>query len=144
MTRRLSEDPERRRLQLFRAIFINYYKWQALVESEGVQFLAIDGEEIYFYDLLVGLDDLPPRQRQAFELHLLFGMTEKEAAAQMGFTKWVTLVGQYSTAALKRMVVSYDTVNTRERGSSDNTGDEVGSGLLPGGESGRAVGAASS
>lgn len=111
VSRKLSDDPERRRLQLFRSIYINYFKWEALVESEGLHFLNIDGEEVYFYDLLTGLDSLPPRQRQAFELHLLFGMTEKEAAAEMGFTKWVTLVGQYSTAALKRMVASYDSVN---------------------------------
>jgi len=111
MSRKLSDDPEKRRLQIFRSIYINFYKWEALVESQNVQFLNIDGEEVYFYDLLTGLESLPPRQRQAFELHLLFGMTEKEAASKMGFVKWVTLVGQYSTAALKRMVASYDSVN---------------------------------
>jgi len=111
MARKLSDDPEKRRLQLFRAIFANYWHWKALVESQNLQYLTIMGEDVYFYDLMIGLESLPPRQREAFELHILMGMSEKEAAQRMGFTKWVTLVGQYSTSALKRMVESYDAAN---------------------------------
>lgn len=114
MPRKLSEDPTKRRLQIFRSIYSNYYVWKELVESQGLVFLEVEGEDIYFYDLLVGLDDLPPRQRQAFELHVLEGAPEKDAARVMGFTKWDTLVGQYSTTALKRMVASYDAVNRPE------------------------------
>lgn len=133
MGRQLSTDPEKRRLQLFRNMYMNYHCWRAEVERSNLLFLNVDGEEIYFYDLLVGLDDLPARQREAFELHLLLGMTEKEAAERMGFLReeytftvatdgtttfeievvgWVTLVGQYSTQALKRMMVSYDEHNS--------------------------------
>lgn len=111
MARQLSSDPDKRRLQLFRSIYSNYHRWRVLVETDQVHFLPVEGEDIYFYDLLVGLPKLPPRQREAFELHILLGMSEKEAAAHMGFTKWTTLVGQYSTSALKRMIVSYDEVN---------------------------------
>lgn len=108
MPRKLSEEPEKRRLQLFRAIYNNYYVWQAQVESDNLHFLNVEGEDVHFHDLLVGLDSLPPRQRQAFVLHILFGWPEKKAAEEMGLTKWVTLVGQYSTAGLRRMVEAYD------------------------------------
>lgn len=113
MPRRLSDDPDKRRLQIFRGIYSSYYLWKAQVEcGEDVQYLTVDGEDFFFHDLMVGLDGLPPRQRQAFELHILLGMSEKEAAQEMGFKKWVTLVGQYSTTALKRMVEAYDAADT--------------------------------
>jgi len=113
MPRRLSEDPDKRRLQIFRRIYSNYYVWKALVEDESLHYLTVDGEDFFFHDLMVGIETLPPRQRQAFELHILLGMSEKEAAAEMGFKKWVTLVGQYSTTALRRMVEAYDAIDRK-------------------------------
>lgn len=109
MPKTLSDDPEKRRLQLFQNIFQHYFEWAALVESQQLYYLTVEGEEIYFYDLLVGLPKLPPRQRQAFELHLLQGYTEVETWRRMNFrSHYTTLVGQYSMAALKSMVRYYD------------------------------------
>ena len=105
MPRKLSDDPEKRRLQIFRRIYSHWYDWKSLIEQEQLHFLEIDGETIYFYDLLVGLDSLPPRQKEAFVVHILRGIPEREASKIMG-TSWVSLVGQYSTAALKKMVAA--------------------------------------
>lgn len=70
---------------------------------------APDGEEIYYGDLLVGIDTLPPRQRQAFELICLEGYTETAATKIMlPDSKWSTPVQQYADAALARMVAAYD------------------------------------
>jgi hypothetical protein len=112
MPKTLSDDPDKRRLQLFQNIYQNYHRWRALVEDEQLYFINVEGEEVYFYDLLVGLDRLPPRQRQAFELHVLLGHTEVETWERMQFkSNYTTLVGQYSMAALKSMIRYYD--NTR-------------------------------
>ena len=113
MPRKLSDDPEKRRLQIFRRIYSHWYDWKSLIEQEQLHFLEIDGETIYFYDLLVGLDSLPPRQKEAFVVHILRGIPEREASKIMG-TSWVSLVGQYSTAALKKMVAAYDAINNPE------------------------------
>ena len=113
MPRKLSDDPEKRRLQIFRRIYSHWYDWKSLIEQEQLHFLEIEGETIYFHDLLVGLDSLPPRQREAFIIHILYCTPEREASKIMG-TSWVSLVGQYSTAALKKMVAAYDAINNPE------------------------------
>lgn len=67
------------------------------------------GEEIYLLDLLVGIDALPPRQREAFELIALGGWTETDATKVMlPNSRWSTPVQQYADTALARMVASYD------------------------------------
>jgi len=114
MPKTLSSDPAKRRLQLFQNIFQNYFQWAALVETEQLYYLTIEGEEVCFHLLLVGLEKLPPRQRQAFELHLLQGYTEVETWEIMKFkSPYTTLVGQYSMAALKSMVRYYDEARGR-------------------------------
>lgn len=68
-----------------------------------------DGEEIYLYDLMTGIDTLPPRQRQAFDLICLKSYTESAATAIMlPDSKWSTPIQQYADAALLRMVNAYD------------------------------------
>ena len=118
MPRKLSTDPEKRRLQIFRRIYSHFYEWEALVEEQHLMFLEVEGETIYFYDLLVGLDKLPPRQKEAFVIHILHCTPEREASKIMG-TSWVSLVGQYSTAALKKMVAAYDAINNPEGEEND-------------------------
>lgn len=113
MARKLSTDPEKRRLQIFRRIYAHLFEWEALVEEQQLRFIEVEGETIYFYDLLAGLDKLPPRQKEAFVIHILYCIPEREASKIMG-TSWVSLVGQYSTAALKKMVASYDAINNPE------------------------------
>lgn len=109
MPKTLSENPDKRRLQLFQNIYQNYYHWQVAVEDHQITELPVEGEIISFYDLLAGLEDLPRRQRQAFELHVLTGHTEVVTHAMMQFTSpYTRLVGQYASAALKAMVRAYD------------------------------------
>lgn len=117
MPRKLSTDPEKRRLQIFRRIYAHWHEWASLLEQEQLHFLVIEGETIYFHDLLAGLDSLPPRQKEAFIIHILSCVPEREASEIMK-TSWVSLVGQYSTAALKKMVAAYDAINN-PKGVSD-------------------------
>lgn len=118
MPRKLSTDPEKRRLQIFRRIYTHWHEWKSLVEQEQLHFIDVEGETIYFHDLLVGLDKLPPRQRQAFVIHILYCTPEREASKIME-TSWVSLVGQYSAAALKKMVAAYDAINNPEGEEDD-------------------------
>jgi hypothetical protein len=119
MGRRLpAYDPERdgeystskRRIQVFKRIYQNYYHWRALRESGEVDdVLAVDGEEIYLGDLMTGIEILPLRQRQAFELICLRGYTESAATAiLLPNSRWSTPVQQYSDDGLKKMVAAYD------------------------------------
>lgn len=119
MGRRLPEyDPERdgdyarskRRTQLFKRVYQNYFHWQSLRETGEVDdVLTVDGEEIYLGDLMTGIDTLPLRQRQAFELICLRGYTESAATAiLLPNSRWSTPVQQYSDDGLKKMILAYD------------------------------------
>lgn len=119
MGRRLpSYDPDKdgeyssskRRTQVFKRIYQNYYHWQSLRETGEVgDILAVDGEEIYIGDLMTGIETLPLRQRQAFELICLRGYTESAATAiLLPHSRWSTPVQQYSDDGLKKMIAAYD------------------------------------
>lgn len=119
MGRRLpSYDPERdgeystskRRIQVFKRVYQNYFHWQSLRETGEVSdILSVDGEEIYLGDLMTGIETLPLRQRQAFELICLRGYTESAATAiLLPHSRWSTPVQQYSDDGLKKMVAAYD------------------------------------
>ena len=119
MGRRLPDyDPDtdgeystsKRRIQLFKRVYQNYYHWCSLRETGQVDdVLAVDGEEIYLGDLMTGIDILPLRQRQAFELICLKGYTESAATAiLLPNSRWSTPVQQYSDDGLKKMVAAYD------------------------------------
>jgi hypothetical protein len=119
MGRRLPDyDPDtdgeygtsKRRIQLFKRVYQNYYHWCSLRQTGSVDdVLAVDGEEIYLGDLMTGIETLPLRQRQAFELICLQGYTESAATAiLLPNSKWSTPVQQYSDDGLKKMVLAYD------------------------------------
>lgn len=106
----------RRRKALFRNIYRNYVAWGQLIENEGPirSVITIDGEDVDYYDLMVGYAGLPPRQKQAFTLQLLQGCTEKQASQVMfPESKRTTSVQQYSSNALDRMMDAYDRVQTK-------------------------------
>ena len=113
----LPEDPRKRRRQLFKNVYITYREWEAQIVDHGTEpFLSIGSEEIFFYDLMAGYDALPPRQREAFDYHLLQGMTEGEAARIMfPGSQWSTPVQQYMNSALDRMIKAYDDVQEGRR-----------------------------
>jgi hypothetical protein len=114
-SRKLSEDPEKARRQVFKRVFNVLFEWRSLAETGDIHGSAIVliptpiGEEIYAPHLLVGLDTLPKRQREAFIYLCLKGMTESEGAELMlPNSKWSTPVQQYSDMALDRMIEAYD------------------------------------
>lgn len=104
--RRLSK----RRLQLFKRVYQSYYRWESLREmGEMDDVLALDGDEFYLGDMLTGIDTLPKRQREAFELICLEGYTESETRdVLLPNSTWSTPVQQYSDDGLKKMVIAYD------------------------------------
>jgi hypothetical protein len=111
MARRLPDDPEKRRLQVFKRCYQNLQHWEALREDRGMSdvMTSPDGEDIFLGDLLVGLPYLPTRQRQAFELICLRGYTETAARDELlPNSKSSTPVQQYADSGLVRMVAAYD------------------------------------
>ena len=75
----------------------------------GVVTIPETQEEVYLNDLMVGIDSLPPRQRQAFQLICREGWTETDATRVMlPESKWSTPVQQYADTALARMIAAYD------------------------------------
>jgi len=114
MARRLSDDPVKKRQQLFKRLYLHLSHFQSLLETgdmevPGIVTIPETGEEVYLSDLMVGIDSLPPRQREAFELICLQGYTETETREKMlPDSKWSTPVQQYAEAALQRMIKAYD------------------------------------
>lgn len=112
MVRRLPDDPTKRRHQVFKRIYQNLEHWKALMEDRGMDAVITDeatGEDIYLWDLLVGLDSLPPRQREAFEKICLLGYTETAARDEMlPNSTSSTPIQQYADSGLVRMVAAYD------------------------------------
>lgn len=111
MVRKLPSDPVKKRNQHFKRIYQHLEHWQALMEDRGMPdvITAPDGEDIYIRDLLVGIDHLPPRQRQAFELICLGGFTETAARdILLPNSKSSTPVQQYADSGLIRMISAYD------------------------------------
>ena len=113
MARRLPDDPIKRRLQWFKRTYQHLEHFQSLLESGAMPMPGIittpEGEEIYLSDLMSGIEELPPRQRQAFTLICLQGYTETAATKVMlPNSRWSTPVQQYADTALSRMVAAYD------------------------------------
>ena len=112
MPRKLPDDPVKRRLQIFKRLYQHLEHWRSLIEAGEMNHIIVipdTGEEVYLLDMLVGIDALPPRQREAFELIALQGYTETDATKIMlPESRWSTPVQQYADTALERMVRSYD------------------------------------
>lgn len=112
MARRLPEDPDKRRQQVFKRIYQHLDHIWALAEDRGMDRVLTDpetGEDIYVGDLLVGLDSLPPQQRKAFELICLRGYTQDAARDEMlPNSSSSTPVQQYADSGLARVIDAYD------------------------------------
>jgi hypothetical protein len=104
------EAISKRRLQIFKRLYQNYYLWQSLRESGDVgDVLVIEGIDYYLPDLMVGINTLPPQQMRAFDLICLKGYTESAATEKiLPKSNWSTPVQQYSDDGLKKMVAAYD------------------------------------
>lgn len=112
MVRRLPDDPNKRRLQVFKRVYQHLEHFRALAEDRGMDQVITDpetGEDIYINDLLVGQDSLPGQQRKAFDLICLRGYTETAARdVLLPNSKSSTPVQQYADSGLVRMVEAYD------------------------------------
>ncbi|QAY10242.1 hypothetical protein SEA_AMATAGA_218 [Mycobacterium phage Amataga] len=101
----------KRRMQVMKRVYQNMEDWRAQQEDNGMEpFITVDGGEVvYYYDLMVGINTLPPRQREAFELICLKGYPESVAAQMMmPHSRHSTIVQQYSDEGLKKMIAAYD------------------------------------
>jgi DNA-directed RNA polymerase specialized sigma24 family protein len=90
--------------QVLERILNNYQEWREVYRETGNPDLQLsNGITINIYDILKGIDTLPPRQREAVVLSCLENRKEVEVAKIMGFTKWSSQVGMYKRKALKTL-----------------------------------------
>jgi len=112
--KKLPEDPDKRRSQIFKRVYQHLEHFRSLMESgemplPGTVTVPETQEEIYLADLMVGIESLPPQQRKAFELICLQGYTETDATKViLPGSRWSTPTQQYADSALQRMVKAYD------------------------------------
>ena len=94
--------------KLLELILKNYWEFKALLEDEGIDEIDLDnGVTINFHDLLKGLDELPPKQRQAIDLICIQGYREVEAAKIMQYESWSSPVGSLSVLVLRLCADKY-------------------------------------
>jgi DNA-directed RNA polymerase specialized sigma24 family protein len=90
--------------QILERLLNNYNEWHEIYRSTGNPELKLyNGVTVNIYDILDGIDKLPPRQKQAVVLSCLENRKEVEVAKIMGFTKWSSQVGMYKRKALKNL-----------------------------------------
>ena len=91
--------------KLLENIFRNYYEFKALYEETGIYEITLDnGYVVNFHDILKGIENLTPRQKEAVWLMCIEGRKEVEVAKIMGFEKWSAPVGMYKRKALRTLV----------------------------------------
>ena len=90
--------------QLLERILNNYYEWRSVYEQTGNPDLPLlNGITVNIYDILDGIEKLPPRQKEVIVLSCLENRKEVEVARMMGFTNWSSPVGMYKRKALKTL-----------------------------------------
>src|SRR5664279_2700693 len=100
------DNPDRkRRKKILQNLLKNWQAWHSLIEQGGSPFLTLEGEVYHYYDILEGLNSLPPRQRQAVFLMTVCDMSELETAKTMKFKNvHVTPVSQYRSIGIDRIL----------------------------------------
>jgi hypothetical protein len=122
--RKLPLEPNKRRRQVFKRLYQNLEHFKSLRESGLIDICAIvsdpeSGEDICLDDLMVGIETLPPKQKQAFELICLKSYTETAATEIMlPNSRWSTPVQQYADEGLDKMIKAYDLFQNGEWESS--------------------------
>lgn len=90
--------------QVLERLLNNYWEWREAYRVSGNPDLQLlNGVTVNIHDVLKGIKDLPPRQKQAVVLSCLENRKEVEVARIMGFTKWSSPVGMYKRRALKNL-----------------------------------------
>lgn len=109
--RKEPETEEDKRALLLESLLRNWQSWRATLEDNGVETLTIEGEDWNFYDLLDGIRELPPRQKQALWLILIEDKRPVEVARIM-FSGSRRIVGemaeQYKDDALRKLIARHD------------------------------------
>lgn len=116
---RKSEEYRLSKVALLEALLKNWQSWRAILEDSGVETLVIGGEEWNFYDMLDGIKELPPRQKQALWLILIEDKRPVDVARVM-FSGSKRIVGemavQYKDDALAKLVARHDQRKEGNRG----------------------------
>ena len=90
--------------QILERLLNNYYEWKEAYRVSGNPDLQLlNRVTVNIHDVLKGIKELPPRQKQAVILSCLENKKEVEVAKIMGFTKWSSPVGMYKRRALKNL-----------------------------------------
>lgn len=90
--------------QVLERLLNNYWEWYEVYRTTGnPELQLLNGVTVNIYDILEGIDRLPPRQRQAVVLSCLENRKEVEVARIMGFKRWSSQVGMYKRKALNTL-----------------------------------------
>lgn len=108
---RKNEEEKSRKMSVLEGLLKNWQSWRAILEDSGIETLVIGGEEWNFYDMLDGIKELPPRQKQALWLILIEDKRPVDVARIM-FAGSKRIVGemavQYKDDALSKLVAWHD------------------------------------
>jgi hypothetical protein len=108
---RKSEEYRSSKIALLEALLMNWQSWRAILEDSGIETLVIGGEEWNFYDMLDGIKELPPRQKQALWLILIEDKRPVDVARTM-FAGSKKIVGemavQYKDDALAKLIARHE------------------------------------
>lgn len=108
---RKSEEYRSKKIALLEALLKNWQSWRAILEDSGVETLVIGGEEWNFYDMLDGIRELPPRQKQALWMILIEDQRPVDVARVM-FAGSKRIVGemavQYKDDALAKLIARHE------------------------------------
>jgi len=108
---RRNSEYRSKKIALLEALLKNWQQWRANLEDSGVETLMIGGEEWNFYDMLDGIRELPPRQKQALWLILIEDKRPVDVARVM-FAGSKRIVGemavQYKDDALAKLLARHE------------------------------------
>lgn len=101
--------------QILERLLNNYWEWHEVYRTTGnPELQLINGITVNIYDILNGIENLPPRQKQAVVLSCLENRKEVDVAKIMGFTKWSSQVGMYKRKALTGLANKINKLNDIE------------------------------
>lgn len=108
---RIREQERARKIAVLEGLLKNWQSWRAILEDSGIETLVIGGEEWNFYDVLDGIRELPPRQKQALWFILIEDKRPVDVARKM-FAGSKRIVGemaaQYKDDALAKLVARHE------------------------------------
>lgn len=108
---RRREQEKAKKVAILEGLLRNWQSWRAILEDSGIETLTIGGEEWNFYDMLNGIKELPPRQKQALWSILIEDKRPVDVARMM-FVGSKRIVGemavQYKDDALAKLLAWHE------------------------------------